>query len=70
MADTVRQDLVRSLTDLAAAREYAMAYPEPCPAMISGVTHCESCGFHYSVARHVVAWRGLCATPELHEVTL
>lgn len=62
----IRAYLTGSLTDLAAAIEQSMAYPEGCPAIVEGVTHCESCGFHYSAPRHVVTHRNRCQTPEVH----
>ena len=66
--EALRATLADSLTALAVAREHVMANPEACPAMILGVTHCESCGFSYGTARHVVAHRNRCATPEFHGI--
>lgn len=66
MRDTLHNLITTSLTDLANAREYEAVYPSGCKPIISGVTHCESCGFHYSTPVHVATPRNACKTPERH----
>ena len=66
MRDKIQQLITDPLTDLAAAREHEAAYPSGCKPIIPGVTHCESCGFHYSTPVEVATWRDACKTPAFH----
>jgi hypothetical protein len=68
-ADALRTVITDSLLPLALAREaVASGYVDDVPRIVMGVTHCESCGFHYSTPRDVVTWRDRCQTPERHPV--
>lgn len=62
----LKQFITKTLTDLAAAREQEAAYPSGCKPITLGVTHCKSCGFHYSTSVHVATWRDSCKTPAFH----
>lgn len=67
----IKQAIVSSLTDLAAAREYAAAYPDSCPA--PRADGCPDCGAFPGIipgTRHYRAWvpsGGRCASA-WHEV--
>lgn len=66
MATVLDTLIVDPLRDLAAAYEREAAYPSGCKPIVSGVTHCESCGFHVSTPRRVIMHRDACSTPEWH----
>ncbi len=66
MREALANLITGSLTDLANAREREASYPSGCKPIIPDLTHCESCGFHYSTPVHVATHRDACKTPAFH----
>lgn len=66
MRETLTNIITSNLSNLANAREREASYPSGCEPIVLGVTHCESCGFHYSTPVSVVTWRNLCKSPKFH----
>lgn len=66
MRETLTNIIINNLTILTNAREHEASYPIGCKPIVPGVTHCKSCGFHYSTSVAVATWRNLCKSPKFH----